>query len=588
MSINSGFSIARTGLLTSQVGLQVTGNNIANANSVGFTRGRLDLSPLADQQYGTLRIGTGVNTLGIRRLTDQALQQRTWNATSNQAAAETSQAQLMSLESLLGSLNDANTDTPQLDGPNLTTSMASYFSAWSTYASRPTDSATRQLVIDQGNALAQYFHDTRSAIVSQQNTIDTDLNASIERANSLLSQIAQVNSEIINGGGSQASGLLDRRDQLVTELSSLANITVNEQPSGSADILVGNTPLVTGALWSPMSLRTRVDNGTTITEVVAGTNNDTIGVNAGRIGALLAAKQNGYQAIINKIDALAGQVIYQTNRAYSVGAAVAGRASYTADRAVVNPALALNDPANTSFANLPFHPTSGQIVVDVATGSGANISHQRTTITIDLDGINNANTAGYANDTSVNDIAAALNAVPNLTATVDVNGKLQVTAASGSTVSFVDDTSGALAAMGVNCYFTGSNALDIGINTALSADNSLLNYQTLEGTTPNASGVAMGITALRDKANSTLGGATYTGYWDAATQSVSTDANTATTQAQATGAIKEALDSQMASISGVNLDEEAISLVQFQTMYQASARYVSVLQDVTQTLLQML
>jgi flagellar hook-associated protein 1 FlgK len=280
-------------------------------------------------------------------------------------------------------------------------------------------------------------------------------------------------------------------------------------------------------------------------------------------------------------------VIYQTNRAYSIGTngntGANARSSYSADRAVTNPNLALNDPANTSFANLGFAPSSGQIVVEVVT----NGARQRTTINIDLDGINNASTPGYADDTSPASLAAALNAIPNLSATIDVNGKLQVTAASGSSVNFVDDTSGALAAMGVNCYFTGSNAQDIAVNSQLLADNSLLNISTADGTTTNASGVAMGIVALRDKTNPDLGGSTFTGFWDAANQSVSATTNTALTQTQATGAVKEALDNQMASLTGVNLDEEAINLVQYQTMYQASARYVSVLQDITQVLLQL-
>ncbi|HZW07895.1 MAG TPA: flagellar basal body rod C-terminal domain-containing protein, partial [Phycisphaerales bacterium] len=230
---------------------------------------------------------------------------------------------------------------------------------------------------------------------------------------------------------------------------------------------------------------------------------------------------------------------------------------------------------------------SGQIVVEVVTGTGPTASRQRTTIPIDLDGINSANTAGYGDDTSPADIAAALNAVPNLTASIDVNGRLQVSAAAGSTVSFVDDTSGALAAMGVNCYFTGSNAQDMGVSADL-ADNSLLNVTTIDGTTPNASGIAMAIVALRDQTNSDLGEATFSGYWDAATQTVSASASNAKTQSQAAAAVKDSLDSQVYALTGVNLDEEAINLVQFQTMYSASARYVGVLQEVTQTLLGMI
>lgn len=585
MSINSGFSIGRTGLLASQVGLQVTGNNISNANSVGFTRQRLDLAPMTDQRAGNLRLGTGVNTLGIRRLTDRALQQRAWNATSQQASADTRWEQLNNLESLLNPLGDTDTSTPELDGPNISSQYTNYFNAWSTLTTHPNDPASRSNVVNAGRNLASTLRDTRSQIVSQQNSIDSDLNVSIARANSLLSQIAEVNGQILTGGGAASSGLLDRRDQLVSELSTLANITVNEQPSGSADVLVGSTPLVMGANVSPMSLRTRTDqtSGEFVTEIIAGPENETLGITTGRIGALLSARREGYQAIINKLDRMTAQVIFQTNRAYSTGASAIPRTAYTADRAVSNPALAINDPANTSFAGLGFAPSSGQVVVEVVT----NGSRQRTTINIDLDGITSAGTAGYADDTSVDSFAADLSAIPNLTATVDVNGQLQITAAAGSTVRFVDDTSGILATMGVNSYFTGSTAIDIDINAALSADPLTLNTSTISGTTTTENGVAMAMTALRDTALTSLGGSTLNGFWNASTQTISADNSNARTQSQATGAVKDSLDNQIAALTGVNLDEEAINLVQYQTMYQASARYIGVLQEVTQTLLQM-
>ncbi|MFT3685828.1 MAG: flagellar hook-associated protein FlgK [Phycisphaerales bacterium] len=585
MSINSGFSIGRTGLSASQVGLQVSGNNISNANSVGYTRQRLDLSPLQDQAQLGLRLGTGVATQAVRRLTDRALQQRAWNATSSQAASDTAYEQLRSLETLLNPLGDTDTSTPELDGPNLSSQFTNYFNAWSSLSSHPTDAASRSSVVTAGRNLASTLRDTRSAVVSQQTSIDTDLNNSIARANTLLTEIAHVNSQIVTSGGQASSGLLDRRDQLVSELSSLVNITVNEQPSGSADVLVGSMPLVLGVNASPMTLRARTDpsTGETVTEIVAGSQNETLGISGGRIGALLTARRQGYQAIINKIDAMAAQVIYQTNRAYSTGASGTAQTSFTGSRASTSPSLALNDPTNSTFANLGYQPTSGQIVVEVMT----NGSRQRTTINIDLDGITNAGTAGYADDTSPASLATALSGIPNLTATIDAAGRLQIDAAPGSSVRFVDDTSGVLATLGVNSYFTGTNAVDIDVNASLVTDPLTLNTSNISGTNTQDNGVAMAMAALRDTANSALGGATFGGYWDAATQTVSADANNAKTQSQATGAVKESLDNQLVALTGVNLDEEAINLVQYQSMYQASARFISLLQDVSQTLLQM-
>src|SRR6185295_6827428 len=122
---------------------------------------------------------------------------------------------------------------PELDGPNLSSQFTNYFNAWSSLSARPSDAASRTSVVSAGRDLASTLRDTRAAIVSQQTSIDTDLNASINRANTLLSEIAGVNAQLLTGASNAgtSSGLLDRRDQLVSELSTLANVTVNEQPS---------------------------------------------------------------------------------------------------------------------------------------------------------------------------------------------------------------------------------------------------------------------------------------------------------------------------------------------------------------------
>src|SRR5690606_13297666 len=115
---------------------------------------------------------------------------------------------------------------------------------------------------------------------------------------------------------------------------------------------------------------------------------------------------------------------------------------------------ALNDPANATFAGLPFQAVNGGFLVtvtDQATGSA-----QTVRIEVDLDGIDANGNPGYGDDSSVQSIVNAINAVPNLTATVNPNGTVSIGAASGYSVGFSEDSSGALAVLGVNTFFTGA------------------------------------------------------------------------------------------------------------------------------------
>ncbi len=139
----------------------------------------------------------------------------------------------------------------------------------------------------------------------------------------------------------------------------------------------------------------------------------------------------------------------------------------------------------------------------------------------------------------------------------------------------------------MNTYFTGQDAGDISVRAELDANPGLL----ASGISTNASlsdnGTALGITALRDKSLGDLGGRSLAGFWDNAVQVVAAGSTAAKTAADATTAVREGLDAQRQAMSGVSIDEEAINLVNFQRQYQASARYISVVNDLTQTLLQL-
>lgn len=577
--MSGSFSIGRSGLAASQLGMNITGNNIANANTPGFSRQRVDLAPSANQIQGRLRIGSGVDVQGIRRLTDQALQQRLLASTSAESAASTNSSLLGGMEDIAGKLDAQG----RLE---LNNEVNAFFDAWSSLGSNnPT--TTRSTVVARGSALASYLRTLRGQINSQTGTIDAQLSAAASSTDSLLREVARLNTQIVNAGSSAAASLQDQRDGVLAKLANLVDITTAPQDNGTVNVYVGSTMLVDAGTYRGVKIDTRTVGTEQVVVLATADNGEVIGAKGGRVGALLQQRGTSVQDALDRLDRLASELIHEVNRVYSQGSALTAVRSYTGATRVVAPdrPLAFNDPTNATFAALTHRPTSGAITLRVASDSTGTFND--VNIPIDLNGLTSTGTPGFADDTSLDDLAAAINALPNLSATITPEGQLRVNAAAGHTLSIVSDTSGVLTSLGINTYFAGNDATDIAVRGDLAADASTLSVRAIVGGIPTDNGVSNAIVGLRTKAIANLQGNTLLGDWSAYVQDLGVQVATAETASDTANAVTENLTSQLNAVAGVSLDEEAINLVLFQTQYQASARYISVLQQMTDTLLRM-
>lgn len=577
--MSGSFSIGRSGLAASQLGMNITGNNIANANTPGFSRQRVDLAPSANQLQGRLRIGNGVDVQGIRRLTDQALQQRLLASTSAESAASTNSSLLGGIEEIAGKLDAQG----RLE---LNNEVNAFFDAWSSLGSNnPT--TTRSTVVEQGSALASYLRTLRGQINSQTGTIDAQLSAAATSTDSLLREVARLNTQIVNAGSSAAASLQDQRDGVLAKLANLVDITTAPQDNGTVNVYVGSTMLVDAGTYRGVKIDTRTVGTEQVVVLATADNGEVIGAKGGRVAALLQQRGTSVQEALDRLDRLASELIHEVNRVYSQGSALTAVRSYTGATRVAAPdrPLAFNDPTNATFAALTHRPTSGAITLRVASDSSGTFND--VNIPIDLNGLTNAGTPGFADDTSLDDLAAAINALPNLSATITPEGQLRINAAAGHTLSIVSDTSGVLTSLGINTYFAGNDASDIAVRSDLAADPSTLSVRAIVGGIPTDNGVSNAIIGLRTKAIANLQGNTLLGDWSAYAQELGVQVASAETATDTANAVTENLTSQLNAVSGVSLDEEAINLVLFQTQYQASARYISVLQQMTDTLMRM-
>jgi len=576
MSLTTVFDIGRSALTAGQLGIAVSGNNLANAATRGYTRQLLDLTPAAGQRLsGSAYLGRGVTVSGVRRQIDAALQARLWSGTSDWAGAQLQASISSQIESTVGGLSDKN----------LASNLTSFFNAWS---EKSNQSLSSGLVVQQGEQLAGYIRTLRSDLVQQRSQIDRQLGQSATAADDLFARIADLNSQVSSaeGGGGVASSLRDQRDQLITHLSELMDVTAVEQPGGMVDILVHSTPvLLNGQSRGVELVRRAGEDGSTEVYIGVKASGERLDIRSGQLGASLNGRTATVDATIDQLDSVATQLIFQLNKLHSTGANLKNPTISTGTLSIgsADRARPINDPANSAFADLPFKAVNGGFLVQVKqTATGAT---QTVRINVDLDGIASSGTPGFADDTTPEQIRSALDAVPGLGASFDAQGRLQVKANDGFEFSFADDSSGALAVLGMNAYFTGTGARDIGVREDLKADPSLLLTGRIIGGDFVENGTASRVVALQDEPLIALGDRSVRAAWSDAVQSVGLLAQSAADRADSTGIVRDSLEAQRAAVSGVSTDEEAVNLINYQQQYQGAARLISIAQELTQTLM---
>ncbi|VAX39211.1 Flagellar hook-associated protein FlgK [hydrothermal vent metagenome] len=574
MSLTAAMLIGRSGLSAAQTGVQVAANNIANASTPGYSRQVLTLEPTRGSSFGGS--GAGVSVTDIRRQVSAALQGRLWTSQSEQAAAG---AQLDSLSTLEASLQE-------LTGNDLSSELAGFFGAWSEAANLE---QSNSVVVQQGQRLADFVGRIRRDVLLVREQIQSQMGGLVTRANELLEQIAEINTSIARTerGKPNANELRDQRDMLVTSLSEIVDTTIVEQPDGQFDVHVAGTPIVLGGRNLGIDVRQDSDGSQLTSVVMLKTNGQPLNVTGGIVGGLLASRDIGIGETLETLDTIAAQLAFEVNKLHSTGISDPGMTSMTgllgiptADRTI-----AMNSSLNATFAGLPYSAENGGFFVNVK--NQASGLTQSVRIDVDLDGLTNTGEVGFDDDTSAEDIRAALSGVDNLTATFAADGKLRITADEGYEVSFSDDTSGALAVLGVNAFYEGTTAADLAVRSDLLDDPTQLATGRMIDDTVVANGTALAIAGLQDAGLEALNGETLLELWGNQVQTIAVNTEYASDRLESTGIVRQSLEAQRAGASGVSIDEESINLINYQRQYEGSARIISVARDLLDTLLRM-
>jgi flagellar hook-associated protein 1 FlgK len=319
-----------------------------------------------------------------------------------------------------------------------------------------------------------------------------------------------------------------------------------------------------------LALKQDVTDGKTTSYVVFKANNGTAQLDAGQLGGLMAARAKIGQ-VVDQIDGIAHNLIFEMNKLHASGQGLQGFASTTATNVVADTAVALND----GRTGLKFKPANGSFVVHVKQKATGVVSS--TLVQVDLDGI--------GGETTLDSLRTDLNNITDVGASVSA-GKLKIAADSDAVeISFSQDSSGVLAALGVNSFFDGSDARDMALNAAV-RDNPALLAAAKNGE-PADNQTARLIAGLETKAITALQGQNLKDNYQGMVNGVGVAVASAKTDAEATRVVTETLTSQREALSGVSLDEEAINLMKQQRAFQGAARVVSAVDELMQTILGM-
>lgn len=314
MSLVTSMNIAQQALLVNQAALNVVSNNIANLNTEGYSRERVELAPgvnytpLGGSVMSQVYSGSGVQIDSVQRYTDLYLQSyyRQQNSDNNYLKEYSQMA--TSVQSM----------TNELTGSKLEDAFASFFTAAQTLNSSPSDSTARQNYAQQAqsialklNNLADNLSEARTSLVGEvtagniatPGSIETSKIAGlIDQANNKLQQIASINSDIvkISSGNLKPNALVDTRDQLINELSAMIPVTVSDNSNGTVNISVNGLDLVKGTkLIGNLDVTPGTVNEPAVIQVVDSedktivlSNNVNKFVTTGTIGAILDLVSN--------------------------------------------------------------------------------------------------------------------------------------------------------------------------------------------------------------------------------------------------------------------------------------------------------
>ncbi len=555
------FNIALTALQSNQLALNVISHNIANVNTPGYSRQRVEIATRFPQNHRPGQVGTGVSIESIERVFDEFTQLQLNVENRNMGEYTVERQILQQLENIFNEPSETG----------LQKALSEFFSAWQTLSNDPEDYSSRVVVVEKGRTLARVIKSLAEQLNALKNEIDESIKLKADEINQITEQIADLNDQIAKvevGDVQNANDLRDKRDELVLKLNKILSVETHETQDNTILVETRGGVLVSGVY--NIEVGTTTDENGHLVPVIE-ESNDRIFPQGGELKGYLDVRDNTIDDILDSLDDFAYSLIENVNRIHSQGTPLEQFTSVTSN-SLESSGIAL-DLLDWNFA-----PKTGSFTISAYDSNGVfseeheiSISHATDTLEDIRDRINNAFTSGAVQ------------------ASINNNNQLVISSSGGYTFNFVShsdesgDTSDFLMAMGINNFFEGHSALTIDV-----ADNIANNPEYIAAGKSNSPGDnrnAINIASLQNEDVMDDDSSTFDEYFRAIVSEIGTLTQESLNNEDMEESIIALLKERRAQSTGVSIDEEAANLIRFQRAYQAAAKIVSVADSLFETLL---
>jgi flagellar hook-associated protein 1 FlgK len=682
MAVSALMTIGSRALMANYGALQTTGNNIANANTIGYSRQNLNLQTSGQLFTGGGYMGRGVDIVDVSRAYD-AFTTREASVTRAAAAEDAARSeQLNQLEKVF-----------PLGETGMGHAAGQFFNAFVDVVNRPADLAARQMVLARADDMCARFRNAGEQIETLQMGVSQGLRTQVDAANALIQRVAQLNNQIMSYRGFEQRplDLLDKRDQAVSDLNQFIQVSTIPADDGTLSLMMGNgQQLLLGVQANPIKVLPGEYGGRTVRIAVEDSGQDRVLptnlLQGGSISGLVRFQDVDLVMARNTVGQMAAAIATQVNQQQALGVdqgvpPAQGSPIFDATVRLVTPSR-LNAKDPTTGVPVATQSVAGQLVPSVSmtiskpaelqasdyelvrSSDGYRITrlsdgkvyppegvaaYQPTDMPVDIDGmhidINNSSAPRVGDRFLLQPVSAAagsmnrnlsdpkgIAAASPVQASVNVDNKgtakistvnavsssvdpaLKTTLTFGPTITLADGTQGRTInytiedTTGTNSPVNGSldwapgvrihitDPSDLGWEVAIDGVPSESDTLVVEKTKFPASnnGNAQALLAFRDARmvgqqtladGTVLPGDSPTDAYANLIAKVGTSVQTARNSADQSSALMEQAKKMLTEKIGVNLDEEAARLIQFQQSYQAAAKVLQVAQSLFDNLL---
>jgi flagellar hook-associated protein 1 FlgK len=517
----------------------------------------------------------------------------------------------------------------------LSTALQNYYGGWSAVADNPTSTAARQALLGDATALAQNLNTTSTQLNEMNSGVNAGITADVQQVNSISTQIANLNTQIAAsaGSGQAPNTLLDQRDQLVSNLSQLVGVTTTSNTDGSINVYVGNgTPLVLDNNTYSLTTVPNQFNASQLEVASSTSNGNSISstITSGDLGGLLAASTQAINPALNQLGQIATAIAQSANTQqasgldlngqlggalFSVAAPVATASTANTDGTTASVTIS-NVGALTSDNYLLSYTGGAYTLKDATTGANVALTGAGTQASpLTADGLSIVlsgtpasgdqfliqptaqaaatlsvaltNPSGLAAADAVQTSAADSNTGTGTISTGTVTDAANPNLLSTATIAFTSPTTYSINGAGSFAYTSGGNISANGWQVQISGTPATGDSFTVQS---NAGGTGDNTNALAFANQQTQGllsggSESISGAVGALISGVGAQVQQVNTAQAAQAAVNTQAQTNVSSVTGVNLDQEAANLMQWQQAYQASAQALSVANGLFTTLL---